>query len=240
MRPAATALPPIMLRCPTRLTACLAAALLAVPAIAQTGATKSLGTAKGGSRLLTREELRACLDQQKVLGGRKTTLQAQNDTLERDRAQFERDEAALVADREAIDKFKASAEDLNRRSQALTEQVADYNERVRKFQAQGSSISGPAAERQQQALERDKAALDKTAKELDAERAGFAPKAEALSTAYNTRVEQRNRAADDWNARNAQFKRDSQAFDADLQAWRADCEGRPYREDDEKAIQAGR
>ena len=239
MRPAATVLPPMMFR-PTRLTACLAAVLLAVPCFAQTGATKSLGTGKGSGKLLTREELRACLDQQKALGSRKTTLQAQNDTLERDRAQFERDEAALVADREAIDKFKASAEDLNRRSQALTEQVADYNERVRKFQAQGSSISGPAAERQQQALERDKAALDKTAKELDAERAGFAPKAEALSTAYNTRVEQRNRAADDWNARNAQFKRDSQAFDAELQAWRADCEGRPYREDDEKAIQAGR
>ena len=100
--------------------------------------------------------------------------------------------------------------------------------------------AGPAVERQQQALERDKAALDKRSKELDAERSSFQPKAEQLGKTYNERVDQRNRSADDWNARSAQFKRASQAFDADLQDWRGDCEGRPYREDDQKAILSGR
>lgn len=225
---------------PYRLMACLAATALALPAPAQTGATKSLGTAQGSGKLLTREQLRTCLDQQKTLGARKTTLQAERDKLDGERDQFERDEAALAADREAIDKLKASAEDLNRRSQALTQQIADYNERASKFQAQGASLSGPAVERQQQALERDKAALDKRSKELDAERSSFQPKAEQLGKTYNERVDQRNRSADDWNARSAQFKRASQAFDADLQDWRGDCEGRPYREDDEKAILSGR
>ena len=42
---------------PYRLMACLAATALALPAPAQTGATKSLGTAQGSGKLLTREQL---------------------------------------------------------------------------------------------------------------------------------------------------------------------------------------
>ena len=217
-----------------RLLAFLCGAALAFGAAAQ---TKTLGNPKGG-KLLTREELRACIAQQKDLATRKPALEAERDKLERERAQFDEAEKGLDAERAAIDKLQATATDLNRRTQELSQQIADFNDRVRKFQS--ANPSGPTAERQQQALDRDKAALDKSAKELDAERASLDAQASPASKAYAERVAQRNQSAADWNARNAQFKRTAGAYESDVQAWRTDCDGRSYREDDEKAILSGR
>ncbi|HMO48236.1 MAG TPA: hypothetical protein PKB14_19700 [Rubrivivax sp.] len=211
--------------------------LLAVFALGAVAQTKSLGAAKGGG-MLSREQLRACLKQQQELAARKPPLQAARGQLEREREQLDGGEAALNAGREALDKLQESAAGLNRRTQQLSQQIADFNERVRK--TQGVGLSGPAQERQQQALDREKAALDKAAKQLDDERSQLGTQAEQAGRAYNDKVEQRNRAGADWNARNAQFKREWQAFDGELQDWRSGCEGRSYREDDERAILSGR
>ena len=198
--------------------------------------TKSLGPSKDGGKLLSREQLRVCLAQQQELAARKAPLEAERDRLERERQQFDAAGSALEAERAAVDKLQAEAADLRRRNDELGQKIAEFNERARSFQA--SPGSGPTAQRQQQTLERDKAALDKATKDLDAERADLAARAEKQGKAYNERVAQRNQAAGDWNARNAQFTRSVQAFDTSLADWKADCEGRPYREDDEKALQA--
>lgn len=220
------------------LLGCLAAAALALPAAGQSNATKSLGTAKGGGKLLSREELRACLSQQKSLAARKPALQATREQLEREREQLDGAQASLNADRVAIDKLKDTATELNTRTQQLSQRIADFNERVTKNQNAG--LSGPTAERQRVALDREKAALDKATKELDDERSALSAQAAQQGKAYDERVGQANRAADDWNARSAQFKRELQGFDRELEDWRSDCEGRSYREDDEKAILSGR
>jgi len=212
-------------------------ALCAGPLQAQTN-TKSLGAAKDGGKLLTREQLRVCLAQQQDLATRKAPLEAERDRLERERQQYDAAARTLETERAAVDKLQAEAADLRRRSDELGQKIADFNERARNFQA--SPGSGPTAQRQQQTLERDKAALDKASKDLDAERADLVARADKQGKAYNELVAQRNQAAGDWNARNAQFTRSVQAFEASLADWKADCEGRPYREDDEKALQAGK
>ena len=61
-----------------------------------------------------------------------------------------------------------------------------------------------------------------------------------MGKAFNERVASRNQAAADWNERSAGLNRNAQAFEVELATWKADCEGRSYREDDEKAIQSGR
>lgn len=219
------------------LAALLLLALCAGPSQAQTN-TKSLGTAKDGGKLLTREQLRVCLAQQQELASRKAPLEAERDKLERERTQFDAAGRTLDAERAAVDKLQAEAVDLRRRSDELAQKIAEFNERARNFQA--APGSGPTAQRQQQTLERDKAALDKASKDLEAERTDLAARAEKQGKAYNELVAQRNQAAGDWNARNAQFTRNVQAFETSLADWKADCEGRPYREDDEKALQAGK
>jgi predicted nucleic acid-binding Zn-ribbon protein len=220
-----------------RLLALACALYLANPAAAQSGATKSLGGAMGSGKLLTREQLRICLAQQKDLAARKGPLEAGRARLERERKSLDEGAASLDALRAEIDRFRTEADDIRRRGTELAQKIADFNERARKIQE--PAAAGPMAERQRQSLEREKAALDKASKDLESDRAGLAARAEPAAKAYNEQLEQRNRVAADWNASRTQFSRGAQAYESELADWKTDCEGRPYREDDEKAILSG-
>jgi hypothetical protein len=105
---------------------------------------------------------------------------------------------------------------------------------------QDSPRSGPTAERQRSNFETERVALDKSAQDLAAERTAFAPKAEQTLKVYNARVTARDQAAGEWNAKNAQAAKLVQTYETDREIWVADCAGRPYREDDEIAIKAGK
>lgn len=220
------------------LLALASAMLLATSAAAQSGATKSLGGAPGSGKLLTREQLRNCLAQQKDLAARKGPLEAERDRLERERKSLDEGTASLDALRAEIDRFRTEADDIRRRGTELAQKIADFNERARKVQ--DPIAAGPMAERQRQSLEREKVALDKASKELESDRSGLAARAEPAAKAYNEQLEQRNRMVADWNASRAQFTRSAQAHESELADWKTDCEGRSYREDDEKAILSGR
>jgi predicted nucleic acid-binding Zn-ribbon protein len=137
-----------------------------------------------------------------------------------------------------VDKLNETAADIAKRSKELSQQVADYNDRIANFDR--APPSGPTGERQRRALERDKATLDKAAADLEAERAALGPNAEQLAKTYQARVEQRNIAADDLNKRSAALGKTINAHEDELANWKSDCEGRPYREDDEKALKAGK
>jgi predicted RNase H-like nuclease (RuvC/YqgF family) len=216
----------------------LATVLLALAVGAQAPSTKAIGTARGSGKLLTREELRACIGQQKALSTRRPPLEAERAGLERERKELDELQQSLDADRDAIEKLTKSASDLNRRTQELSQQTADFNERAQKFQNAG--LTGPTAERQQRPLEREKATLEKTAAALDAERTDLGPRAEQMGKAYAARVAERNQSAVDWNARSARLTQATRSYETDLQDWKIDCEGRSYREDDEKAILSGK
>lgn len=220
------------------IAACVSAAALAVfaaPAAAQTAATKSIGAAKGG-KLLTRDELRACLAQQKDLAARKPQIEGERAALDSERAELVKIEESLKVDQAKLEKLARTANEVGQRTKDLQQRIADYNDRAAKFQNAG--LSGPTAERQRRNLENEKAAIDKESAQLDADRAALAD-AEPLAKSFNARAETRNRATDEWNSRNQALAKKVQAYDADLANWQADCEGRSYREDDEKAILSG-
>jgi predicted nucleic acid-binding Zn-ribbon protein len=211
---------------------------LAPAAGAQGAGNKSIGgTAKGG-KLLGREELRACLAQQKDLAARKPGLESERAALDRERDELTKIDESLKTDEAAMKKLAQSADDISRRTKELQQQIADYNDRAARFQM--AQPSGPTGERQRRALDNDKAAIDKATAQLEADRATIGPDAERMAKAYNARTDTRNQAAQDWNTRNRELARKVQAFDVDQEVFKADCEGRSYREDDEKAIQAGR
>jgi predicted RNase H-like nuclease (RuvC/YqgF family) len=196
-----------------------------------------LGAPKGGA-LLGFDALRACLNQQKDLSARRPGLEAERDKLAREKQELLQIDASLKVERANIEKLTASAADVNRRSKELAQQTADYNERAARFQS--ANLSGPTADRQRNALQREKAALDKNVEAFEAERGALGPKAEQAAKSYDARVASRDQSASDWNSRSATLNQQTQAYDVDLQNWKIDCEGRSYREDDEKLIQSGK
>jgi chromosome segregation ATPase len=216
----------------------LALVLMVQTVAAQTPATKAIGTAKAGGKLLTRDELRSCLAQQKEIGARRPALEAERAQLARERQELQLIDESLKTERVSIEKLAETAAEIGQRSKALSAQTADFNERVLKFD--NPNLSGPTAERQRRSLDRERAELDKSAQALEADRAALGPAAEQKAKAFDARLASREQAATDWNARNAKLSQNLQSFEVDLQSWKIDCEGRSYREDDEKAILSGK
>lgn len=216
----------------------LLAALLTLGVAAQTPSTKSLGTPKAGGKLLSRDELRACITQQKDLLARRPVLEGERAQLDRERQELTQTDESLKAERASIEKLMQSAADYSARSKALAQQVADFNERSAKFE--NANLSGPTADRQRRSLDRERAELDKNVQAMEADRAALGPAAEQKAKAFDARMAAREQAVTDWNARNAKLAKSAQAYELDQENWKMDCEGRSYREDDEKAIQAGR
>lgn len=217
-----------------------AASLLAASlALAQgSGKTATLGAARPGGKLLSFDELSACLKQRDDLSRRRPQIEEQRAALERERAELQQIDGSLNAERAKVEQIEQTATDLAKRMKEQSQRIADFNERAAKLET--DKPSGPSGDRQRRALERDKAALDKTAAELEAERAALGPQAEQLIKTYQSRVAQRNQAAEDLNARSATLNKTVAAHDTELADWKADCEGRPYREDDEKLIRSGK
>lgn len=223
-----------LLCCPASLWAQAAAK----PAAPAPGKITSFGDAKAGGKLLTRNELRECLKEQTALGERRPKVEAERDAVQRELDEMKQLDQALKADAAAVEAIKGSVASLNERNQELSRKIADFNERVAK--SQESPRSGPTAERQRANFETERVTLDKSAQELNAERSAFTLKAEQTLKVYNARVIARDKAAGEWNAKNAQSAKVVQAYETDRETWAADCSGRPYREDDEIAIKSGK
>ena len=223
-----------MLCCPATLWAQAATK----PAAPGPGKISSFGDAKAGGKLLTRNELRECLKEQATLSERRPKVEAERDAVQRELDEIKQLDEALKVDAAAVEAIKGDVASLNERNQELSRKIADFNERMTKFQE--SPRTGPTAERQRSNFETEKVALDKSALELTAERSAFTPKAEQTLKVYNARVIARDKAAGEWNAKNAQSAKLVQAYETDRQTWAADCAGRPYREDDEIAIKSAK
>ena len=184
----------------------------------------SLGAAKTGAKLLSREELRACLKQQSELAARKAPIEAQREKLQAERQALLQADESLTQERVALDRLAEASTGINKRFQELSAQVDDFNARVAKFQDSGRS--GPTAERQRNEFEREKQALELSSQALEAERAELRPKAEQALKSYNTRAAARQQAAAEWNAQNASQVQSAQAYEIDRENWAADCAGR--------------
>jgi predicted nucleic acid-binding Zn-ribbon protein len=172
------------------------------------------------------------------LAARKPGLESERSALDRERDELTKIDELLKANEAAMQKLAQSAEDISQRTKALQQQIADYNDRAAKFQA--AQPSGPTGDRQRRALDNDKAAIDKATAQLEADRAAIGPNAEQMTKTYRARADTRNQAAEAWNARNRELTRKAQALELDQESFKADCEGKSYREDDEKAILSGK
>jgi predicted nucleic acid-binding Zn-ribbon protein len=158
------------------------AVLAAVPVWAQSA--KSTGP---GDKVMSREELRACLKEG-------DTLKSRNGEFERGRKDLDAEKARLFEEREALDKeVQAMSAERSKVDTADEAAVKAYNE-----------------------------------------------KANAAIASYNTKKPEVDAKIDAWNAKNRSFNERAVAHDQQMKAWNDGCGSRRYREDDEKAIRAGK
>ena len=195
------------------------------------------GTASATSKLLTREELRDCMNRQKDMNARIAELDAQKVPLEAEKQAIVQDQAALKAHRTKLD-VQPEIAAINARTQALSDRVTAWNERVKAFN-ETPNRSGSAAERQRTELNKEQVELEAQRVALESDRSAVTDRAQSTVAAFNARAVALDQKVTDWNARNEKHAQRATTLSDERQVWTSECANRRYREDDETAIRRG-
>jgi chromosome segregation ATPase len=234
---------------PTLIATSLVLALAASPTAAQTAPTKPGakpatkaatstlgGKAPAGGKLMTRDELRTCLKRLDEIKQSGKDIEAQRPALDRERDELKASGEVLKAERAEVDRLLASVRAWETKMRAHAVEVESFNKRS----AAVKDAPSDDQEKLVEELKRERDQLQKSRDALAAEEVSVVPVYKATTKAYNERAVARDAKVTDWN------KRNTAAVDASMKQqeahalWLNECANRPYLEDDELAIKAGK
>ncbi len=194
------------------------------------------GKAPAGGKLMTRDELRNCLGRLDDFNARVKDIEAQGQALERERLELKAAGDGLLAEHANLERQLAVVREWESRMRAYAVDVESFNRR---------NVEAQAAPRIQQeklakdlTTERDR--LEMVRATLAADEARLVLPYKSAATSYNERALARDAKGADWNARNAASVDASVKQQEDRALWLKECANRPYLEDDEAAIKAGK
>jgi hypothetical protein len=226
---------------PTLRMAALLALALAWP-LTHAQATKSLGNGKPGGKLLTRDELRACLGGQQDLKARRVEIERERAELDRDKAALLQAGEALKNDREAHQRSTAEqVSAFNAKNAAHGERVAALGQRIAALaELQKQRDKRDEAQRERETLENERQELLKEEDALKAQAKALNQGNADAVAAFNARAAEHDRKVQAWNERNRAAVERAQTWQDENSRWSADCADRRYNEDDEIAIKRGK
>ena len=207
----------------------------AKPAAKSAGKTLS-GKAAGGGKLMTRDELRSCLKRLDDINQATKGIDTARPALDSERDELKASGEALKAERVELDRKLAAVREWEGRVRAHAVEIETFNQR--------SATLQEAPRNQQEKLleelkgEREK--LQKTRELLATDEAALVPVYRESAKTYNERAVARDAKVTDWNQRNSSVVDASVTQEEARALWLNECANRPYREDDEIAIKAGK
>jgi chromosome segregation ATPase len=194
------------------------------------------GKTPAGGKLMTRDELRTCLKRLDDLNASIKDIEARRLLLDRERAELTAAGDALLAERADVDRQMAGVREWESKMRAHAVEVEAYNKR----NAEALSATRIQQERMAKDLAADRERLEKTRETLAADEARLVAPFKAAATSYNERASARDAKVADWNTRNTAASDASVKQQEDRALWLNECANRPYLEDDEAAIKAGK
>jgi chromosome segregation ATPase len=234
---------------PTLAAAGLLLALAAVVAVAQTeptkpppkpsgkpaGKTLSGKTASGG-KLMTRDELRICLKRLDEVNQAIKDVEALRPPLDRERDELKTSGEALKTERAELDRQLATVREWEAKTRTLAADVETFNKRS------AAVADAPRKEQEKltEELKVERERLTKVRTTLTTDEATLVPAYQNAAKAYNERATARDAKVEDWNRRNRAAIDAAQKQEEARALWLNECANRPYLEDDEKAVKAGK
>ena len=208
------------------------------PAATAAAAPAATPATVGGKKIMSREELRACLKRNDDLKARSKDLDDQATAINAERPQIEQTLEAIRAER-------ASLEARATRIREFQPKMVAYGQKVETFNRLMGELSGKtrmttSEGRQLEELRKQIPALEAERKALNAEREQLLEGYEDAIKAFAVKAKAAEDRAAEWNQRKTRHTQDGEDMTAASADWRRDCADRPYREDDEKAIRAGK
>lgn len=233
----------------TRIAASLLLAFATALALAQTAPTKPAakaaakpagktlsGKAASGGKLMTRDELRSCLKRLDGVNQSGKTIEVQRPALDREREELTQSGEALKAERADVDRRLALVREWEARMRAHAAEIEGYNKRSVEVQEAPRNRQDAMVE----ALKVDRERLQKTRDALAAEEALLVPAYQGSVKDFNEHASARDAKVADWNLRNAAALDAAIKHEEARALWLNECANRPYLEDDETAIKAGK
>ena len=232
-------------RISTLAAASLCLALAAPVAVAQSTAAKPApkpagktlgGKPPGGGKLMTRDELRGCLKRLDEVNQAAKGIDSARPALDSGRDTLKASGEALKAERAELDRKLVAVREWEGRVRAHAVEIETFNQRS----AAVESAPRDQQEKMLEALKGDREKLHKTRDVLAADEAVLVPAYRESAQTYNERAIARDAKVTDWNQRNAAVV-DASVAQQDARAlWLNECANRPYLEDDEMAVKAGK
>ena len=220
----------------SRQAACLVFGVISLATLTAQAQTLE-GKAPANGKVMSFNELKACIVQQETLKTRRTSLETERAKLDGERTQIQQEAESIKKDRESLDAMNGQIRELNERMKAHTARIEDYNARMAEFEKEGNT--GRSADRKRKEFDKELAEIKAADASLrsDGDRIKATLNADVVAK-INARVEAQSKAAADWNARSRAVDEGSQKYEEDRSDWRTACGDRRYREDDEKLIRA--
>lgn len=197
---------------------------------------KTLGGKAPAGKLLTRDELRVCMKRLDGVNTAAKDLEKSRSALDREKDDLVKSGDALKTERVDVDTKLAAVRDWEVRMRTHGAEIETFNTRSKAAEA------APRAEREALAkdLEAERERLNKARAPLADEEARVVPGYQNAVKTYNDRAQARDAVVADWNGRNKALNEQSLKHEEERGAWLTECANRPYREDDEIAIKAGK
>lgn len=194
------------------------------------------GNAAGGGKLMTREELRSCMRRLDEINQSGKDVEALRPTLDGEREELQKLGEALKAERAEVDRRLASVREWEAKLRVHAADIDGFNKR------NATMAELPRNQQDQLAaeLKTERERLDKVRDALGLEESQLVPTFQASAKAYNERATARDARVTAWNARNTAAVEASVKQQEARALWLNECANRPYLEDDEKAIKAGK
>ncbi len=199
--------------------------------------TKALGgKVVAGSKMLTRDELRACMKRLDDVNAAGKDLQPRRTALDAEREELLKSGEALKTLKADVETKLAAVREWQERMRAHAVEIEAFNRKAKAVE------EAPRNQREElsKALEADRDNLNKVRATLVDEEARLVPAYETSVRAYNERALARDAVVNDWNVRNKALNDHGIKVENDRTDWLNECANRPYREDDEIAIKAGK
>jgi predicted nucleic acid-binding Zn-ribbon protein len=203
---------------------------------AKAAGPKTLGGKAPVGKMLTRDELRACLKRLDGVNAGTKDLEQRRAALDKEKDDLVKSGDALKADRADVDAKLAAVRDWEGRLRAHGAEIETFNQRLK------AADEGPRSKREELAkeFEAERERLAKARVPLGEEEARLVPAYQNAVKTYNDKAAARDAVVADWNGRNKALNEQSAKQEDDRSAWLSECANRPYREDDEIAIKQGK
>lgn len=194
------------------------------------------GKATGSGKLMTRDELRSCLKRLEGINQATKGIDAARPALDSERDALKVSGEVLKAERVALDLKLAAVREWEVRVRAHAVEIETFNQRS----AAQQEVPRDQREKALQDLKGEREKLQKTREALAADEAVLVPAYRDSAKTYNERAVARDAKVVDWNQRNTAAA-DASATQQEARAlWLNECANRPYLEDDEIAVKAGK